>query len=69
MSTDPLADLQEARLAVRAAERELAKLGPTDAARLMTQATLERARKRYAQAVKAQQESVAARRPWKPRES
>jgi hypothetical protein len=55
MNPDTLANL---RLAVRTAERELAKLGPTDAARLMTQATLERARKRYAQAVRAQEDAA-----------
>jgi hypothetical protein len=49
-----LADLLEARLAVRTAERELQRLEPTDPARHAAEALLRRARSRYARAVQTQ---------------
>jgi hypothetical protein len=61
MPNDTLDELIDSRVAVEAAELHLAKLSPDDAGRRSAEAALERARERYAQAMRAQEEK--ARRP------
>jgi hypothetical protein len=51
---DPLDELIEARVAVEAAERVLAKLGLSDTGKRSAEAALERARERYARALEAE---------------
>jgi hypothetical protein len=51
---DSLDELIDARVAVEAAERVLAKLGHTETAKRAAEAALERAKERYARALEAE---------------